>query len=1154
MRLFSSQLIPTVFTPRPGRRLNPARTRLVAGLLAVAASLAHAEPQHYPRVLMPGRAPYTVITRHGPRVFAAEARADRIMVRLQPANGFHRLTVEAVKAALGLKVHRLWADMALCVLEVDSAKVHSEIARLGTLPMVKDADYDALVHCEYVPNTPDYQKQWHHPIIATPRAWDVLAPGAWPTVVIGDVDTGLDITHPDIVGHVWVNANAASDTDYPNDIHGWNFVDSNNDVQAHPTGIDQDGDGTPDEQVNHGTFVCGLAAASVFDDYGVAGVYPNALLMQAKIFPADNTTTTDMVIEGMNYCIDRGCDILNLSIGAPYSADYTPAIIKAHSKGIVVCAAAGNGNGSGGLALTDSYWTSPVCNDGTDPLSSDNFVIGVAATDPSDRKASYSNYDSSTRRHFVDVCAPGGDNGANNMYSTAVYAPAFPAFSTYYTYMSGTSFSSPLVAGLAAMVKAVYPSLTNDQIRDRIIATTDNVDRLNGIYAGKIGSGRINCARALGISSAPRPPTSVMAYDTLHDQGGSITITWTLSGDDGAGSNSVTGYTIQRGLTSTGPFTTVGSASAGTAVYLDNTTTDGTPYYYQVGATDGTLTTYSTVAGPATSADDTPPPPVTTLTAVDRPGDSGGAIDLDWYGYTPPSDFKEYRVYRDLYSFNAVGSRTPILPVITDPTLTHVSDTTTIDYTDYYYAVVAVDHAGNFYPVLTCAGPVHSMPNSTITLNQGMYFMSAPVVPTDGNPTTFFGSPTPAWKYARYDLANSDYAICTPGGAVTDVTRMDLGRGFWVYFPQSLEVQLNGNAAGSGNFAVDLPIGWQSIGNPYYATMDMRLAEIQVGTQYMDIASAEAGGYVSSSLYTYDRSTFSYRLKSALWTGDATVEPWDGFWFQVLQPCRLIMIRPTTTAAAGVTSASAGSVKTASAPTVIHGPAPPSLLWKFRLSLQGRTGGDYDNFVAVSSATVHSAPKPPAAPSAPRLYIDDNGVACAAVARQPARTISWKLTVVPAAGDDSTWLSAEDLGSVPAEYAIMLIDSSAGRTVNLRQQPRVEIVGAGPRQLTLQAVRQGGATLVVTSMGVQQTGAGAQVVVTLSAPASCDVEVVNIAGRSVRVVRRGLVMSAGQNTVVWDGRSASGATVPNGMYLVRLSARDDSGIQVQSVRTIVLRR
>ena len=89
---------------------------------------------------------------------------------------------------------------------------------------------------------------------------------------------------------------------------------------------------------------------------------------------------------------------------------------------------------------------------------------------------------------------------------------------------------------------------------------------------------------------------------------------------------------------------------------------------------------------------------------------------------------------------------------------------------------------------------------------------------------------------------------------------------------------------------------------------------------------------------------------------------------------------------------------------------------------------------------------------------------------------------------------------------------------------------------------------------MQQTGAGAQVVVTLSAPASCDVEVVNIAGRSVRVVRRGLVMSAGQNTVVWDGRSASGATVPNGMYLVRLSARDDSGIQVQSVRTIVLRR
>ncbi len=1145
MKLMYSLHEPTARPSRLGRRLTPARACLVAGLLAALASLAHAD---FPRVRVPGRLPFTVLTRQGPRVYQPEARADRIVVRLQPAPGFQRLTRAAIRAALGHDVDRFWSDMSLCTVVVDPAEVHSEVLRLRTLPGVQNAEYDGVVHLEYVPDTPDYRKQWHHPLIATPRAWDVLSPGAWPTVVIGDVDSGIDIDHPDLVGHVWTNtreiAGNGIDDDgngYIDDIHGWNIAGNNNDVEPHPTGNSNfDGD------ITHGTFVCGLAAASVFDNWGVAGVYPTAVIMQAKIFDPHYSTSDSDVIAGMNYCIDNGCDILNLSIGALWSSSYTAAVLKAHAKGVVVVAAAGNNSQS----LTDSSWSSPVCNDGSSPLSSDNFVIGVAATDPSDRRAPYSNYDSSTLRHFVDVAAPGGDNGSNNMYSCAFYDPAFPDFDTLYDYKSGTSFSSPLVAGLAAMIKVVYPSLTNDQIRDRITSTADSIDRLNGIYAGKLGSGRINCSRALGLSSAPRAPTAVVAYDTLHDQGGSITLTWTLSGDDGAGSNAVTGYTIQRRTGATGTWGVLGSRPAGTALYLDNTTTDGLQYYYQVGATDGTLTTFCDPVGPASSADDSPPPPITTLTAQDRPGDTGGAIDLDWFGYTAPTDFLEYRVYRDQYSFNAVGSRTPILSPISGPTLTHVSDTTTVDYTDYYYAVVAVDHAGNIYPVLTCVGPVHSMPNSTITLNQGMYFMSAPVVPNDGDPATFFGTPTPSWKYARYDLANNNYAGYAPGGVLSDVVRMDLGRGFWIFFPQSEEVQLDGRAAGSGNFAVDLIAGWQSIGNPYYATVDMRLAEIQVGTQYMDIASAEAGGYVSSSLYTYDRSTLSYRLHSALWTGDAIIDPWSGFWLHALVPCRLIMIRPTGPAAASAPA----SVSTASAPTVIHGPPPPTLLWKLRLTVQGRTAGDYDNYVAASSADIRPAPKPPPAPDAPRLYIDESGAACAAVARLPGRTMTWKLVVQPAAGDDSTWLSAEDLGSVPAEYAIMLTDSSAGHVVNLRQQPRVEIVGAGPRQFILQAVRQGGASLVVTAMGVQQTGAGAQVVVTLSAPASCDLEVVNIAGRSVRVVRRGQVMSAGQNVVVWDGRSAAGATVPNGLYLVRLSAHADSGAQVQTVRTLVLRR
>jgi hypothetical protein len=1145
-----------VFSQRPGFLLCAARACSVVTLLAIAASGAHADPRHWPRVLMPGVAPMSVMTRHGPRLHPAEARADRIIVQIRPGSlpRDRRAARAILEATLGVPVDRLWHDMDLCSVVVDPAIVHGELARLKSRAIVRTAEYDAVVYADYIPDTPDYRKQWHHPIILTPRAWDVLSPGSWPTVVVGDVDSGIDLNHPDLVGHVWTNpgeiAGNGIDDDangFIDDVHGWSFIDGNNDVSPHPTGIDVDGGG-PDEQVSHGTFVSGLIAASVFDNAGVAGVYPNALIMMAKVFPADGTTDIQTVVDGMNYCVDNGCGVLNLSIGSSWVQAFSAPIIKGHGKGIVVVAAAGNY----GQQLSDSYWTSPVCNEGSSPLT-DNDVLGVAATDPTDHKATYSSYDGSTARHFVDVSAPGGDNAANNMYSTAYYNPAWPAFTTLYTYKSGTSFSAPLVSGLAAMVKVLFPSLTNDGIRDHIKSTSDNIDRLNGIYAGKIGAGRINCARALGISLAPRAPTNVMAYDTLHDQGRSITVTWTLSGDDGGGSGTVTGYIVRRAPASSGPFTTVGSIPAGTDHCQDNTTSNGTPYYYQVGATDGTLTTYSSPpAGPATSRDDSPPPAVTTLTAVDRPGDLGGAIDLAWFGYAPPADFHEYRIYRDNWFFDTLGSRTPIAH-ITDPSLTQYIDTSTVDGTDYYYAVTCVDTSGNEYGAVIVAGPVHSMPNSTIVFDPGLYFMSAPVVPIDGNPSTFFGAQTPPFRYVRWDAQNSRFVAYKAGDPLNDVVRMDLGRGFWIYFFQALDVAMNGNAASSGNFTTNLAPGWQSLGNPYFATVEMQLAEIQVGTQYMDITSAESAGYISSSLYTFERATNSYRLKSALWTGDASIEPWAGFWMRVLNSCTLIIVRPSGPAGAGVAAA---GVRAAVAPvhTVQHTAATPTLLWRFRLAAEGRTSGDYDNFVAASVDQVRPAAKPPAAPNAPRLYIDEAGQPCAAVARQPGRQMTWRLVLEPAPGDDRTWLAAEDLSGVPAEYAIMLTDPSAGRTVNLRQQPRIEFVGAEPRQMLLQAVRQGGAGLVVTSLAVRQTGLGAQVVVALSAPASCDVEVMNIAGRSVRLVRRGQAMTAGQNTVVWDGRSETGATVPTGLYLVRISARADTGAQVQAVRTLVLRR
>ena len=97
----------------------------------------------------------------------------------------------------------------------------------------------------------------------------------------------------------------------------------------------------------------------------------------------------------------------------------------------------------------------------------------------------------------------------------------------------------------------------------------------------------------------PAPPTDVKAVDTPNDRGESITVTWTKSADDGAGRNNVALYEILKSDKPEGPFRSVGTAAAADAEYKDSDCKEGVPYYYKVVASDGKLTSDSTVFGPA---------------------------------------------------------------------------------------------------------------------------------------------------------------------------------------------------------------------------------------------------------------------------------------------------------------------------------------------------------------------------------------------------------------------------------------------------------------------------------------------------------------------------------------------------------------------------
>ena len=313
----------------------------------------------------------------------------------------------------------------------------------------------------FTPNDSSYSSQYNLSLINAAGAWNISKGDA--TVVIGIVDTGVDWMHPDLYANIWHNPNWQNDTNFPGDSIGWDFGGLN---------------GTPDnnpmeDKPFHGTAVAGAASAVTNNDVGIAGIGYNCKIMPVKAAEADITDASgDPYIvygfEGIIYAVNHGAKVINCSWGGDGFSNYEQSVIDyAVSKGALVVAAAGNDNSS-----EDFY------------PASYNGVLAVAATDQNDLKASFSNYAAN-----VSVSAPGV-----NIYST---------WSTSsYAYVNGTSFSSPITAGLAGLVFSHFPSYTPEQVIQQIRVNSDNISSKNSQYQYLLGYGRIDAYKALADSNS----------------------------------------------------------------------------------------------------------------------------------------------------------------------------------------------------------------------------------------------------------------------------------------------------------------------------------------------------------------------------------------------------------------------------------------------------------------------------------------------------------------------------------------------------------------------------------------------------------------------------------------------------------------------------
>jgi hypothetical protein len=327
-------------------------------------------------------------------------------------------------------------------------------------------------------------------------------------VVVGNIDTGCDYTHPDLAGHMWTDPN------YPN--HGWNFENNNN---------------NPMDAQGHGTHTCGTVAG---DGTGgdTTGMAPKSRIMTTRTKtsisqPYPDTIAENTVINSMQFCVapplspDNHAHLLTMSLGwiirswSPRQAVWRAAVTNVAAAGLPYFIAAGNEGSSSPPwnvrcpGHAPSPWQHP-----SDPPGGLSGTISIGATDASDNIASFSSWGPVT----WDTIAPYNDYA----YPPGLLRPDFSApgvnitstrLGGGYTQMSGTSMATPCAAGVAALMLEKNPGLLPeevDEIMENSVVPLGSQPKNN-----TFGTGRIDAMLCIENTPLPGPRHDVAVGPVL---------------------------------------------------------------------------------------------------------------------------------------------------------------------------------------------------------------------------------------------------------------------------------------------------------------------------------------------------------------------------------------------------------------------------------------------------------------------------------------------------------------------------------------------------------------------------------------------------------------------------------------------------------------
>ena len=397
------------------------------------------------------------------------------------------------------------AKIGVQLVKVPRGKVLDTVASLRQSSQVEFAEPNYLVQAAdtitpTIPNDRFWSSQWGPPDIQAPLAWSVTTGTV--SVAIAVIDTGIDLTHPDLSPNLWTNpgetgldanghdkrTNGIDDDGdgYVDDWQGWNFVTGTN---------------SPQDEYGHGTHVSGIAAAVGNNGMGIAGMAWGVRIMVLKILGSAGIGSVSDLATAMIYATDHGARVINLSLGDTVPATVMEdAVNYAYAHGVTVVAAAGN-NGTQVLY----------------PAAYPN-AIAVASVDFNNAHSSFSNSGPQ-----VALAAPG-----SGIYSTCLGGS--------YCFKDGTSMATPHVAGTAALLASRLVPNTVDNIRAALQNTALDLGPTG--RDPQFGYGLVQAYDALNYNPVVisptnaftfAPPGSVVTYALRVSNAGVVTDSYTVT-------------------------------------------------------------------------------------------------------------------------------------------------------------------------------------------------------------------------------------------------------------------------------------------------------------------------------------------------------------------------------------------------------------------------------------------------------------------------------------------------------------------------------------------------------------------------------------------------------------------------------------------------